>query len=94
MYHIGKVAVLIALSIPENTNGRVDTGALFGLVAQSYVSDRWGRKRGILFTSIIVIIGQTLSGASASNHGMFIFARFVTGFGGCKYLITLYLRSY
>ncbi|KAM0750760.1 MFS general substrate transporter [Meredithblackwellia eburnea MCA 4105] len=57
-------------------------GGLLGFFAQSYVSDKYGRKKGALWAASIVIIGQTLTGACAQNNGMLLFARFVTGFGG------------
>ncbi|EJD51331.1 general substrate transporter [Auricularia subglabra TFB-10046 SS5] len=55
-------------------------GGLAGLPFAPYVTDKLGRRAGILLGSIIMIIGTVLQTASQSV-GMFIGARFLLGFG-------------
>ncbi|KZO91464.1 hypothetical protein CALVIDRAFT_489136, partial [Calocera viscosa TUFC12733] len=59
-------------------------GGFIGNFVMSFAADRFGRKKALAACAIISVIGQVLSGGCAPNWGMLMFARFVTGFGGCK----------
>ncbi|KAK7028338.1 hexose transporter [Favolaschia claudopus] len=55
-------------------------GAIAALPAVPYVNDALGRRRAILFGSILMFIGAALQTAS-QNFAMFIIARFILGLG-------------
>jgi MFS family permease len=55
-------------------------GSLVGLIFLPYGLDRWGRKSGIIFGSLILLLGVGLQ-AGSTSFGMFIAARFLVGFG-------------
>ncbi|KZO91455.1 general substrate transporter [Calocera viscosa TUFC12733] len=59
-----------------------NVGGFIGFFVFSWLADKYGRKSAFLGAAICSIIGQALSGGAASNWGMLIFARFMTGFGG------------
>ncbi|KAM0327002.1 hypothetical protein ACHAQA_006123 [Verticillium albo-atrum] len=46
----------------------------------SFVGDRWGRRFGIFFGAVIMLIGGVIQGASI-NIAMFVISRFIIGFG-------------
>jgi MFS family permease len=57
-------------------------GGIFGNVLISWISERHGRKIAMMVAAAISFIGQILSGGSAHNWGMLIFARVLVGAGG------------
>ncbi|EAZ63734.1 putative hexose transporter [Scheffersomyces stipitis CBS 6054] len=64
--------------------GSLANGTMFGSIiavsCASYLNDKWGRKFGVLFGSIISFIGGILQGAS-TNYAFFLVARIIIGFG-------------
>ncbi|KAM0566367.1 hypothetical protein ACHAP9_007451 [Verticillium nonalfalfae] len=46
----------------------------------SFVADRWGRRFGIFFGAVIMLIGGVIQGASI-NIAMFVVSRFIIDFG-------------
>lgn len=61
-------------------NSAMSLGSLVGLPLIPPMIDRLGRKFGVIFGSVIVIIGGALQAASI-NFGMFVGARMMLGFG-------------
>ncbi|KAL6792876.1 general substrate transporter [Trichoderma sp. SZMC 28012] len=61
-------------------NGLFQAGGLFGCLSCIKSADYFGRKRAILFTSIIALIGGALQAGSV-NIAMYLVFRFVTGLG-------------
>ncbi|KAJ6575915.1 hexose transporter [Mycena sp. CBHHK59/15] len=55
-------------------------GAIVALPAVPYVNDEWGRRRAILFGSILMVIGAVLQAAS-QNFAMFVISRLILGLG-------------
>ena len=55
-------------------------GAFFGILLGSHVTDRWGRKAGVIYCSSLGIIGGILL-CAAQGPAMFIAFRFVAGAG-------------
>jgi MFS family permease len=55
-------------------------GSLTGLLILPYILDSWGRRPGIMFGSVFMLLGIGLQ-SGARNFGMFIAARFILGFG-------------
>ncbi|OBT64500.1 hypothetical protein VE03_05365 [Pseudogymnoascus sp. 23342-1-I1] len=66
-------------SILGAINAIYPVGKLLGLFPSTWISDRYGRKRPMLFGFILLLIGTVLQGA-AQNIGMMIVSRFVLGF--------------
>lgn len=61
--------------------GLFSTGAIFGTLFVGWVCDVIGRKKSLIIAAVINTIGGMLQTASV-HIGMFIVARFVTGFAG------------
>ncbi|KZO89790.1 MFS general substrate transporter [Calocera viscosa TUFC12733] len=59
-----------------------NVGGFFGVFFISFCMDRWGRKIGLYTACGCSIVGLAITGGSAANIGMFIFGRWLTGFGG------------
>ncbi|KAH7018778.1 hypothetical protein EDB80DRAFT_561512 [Ilyonectria destructans] len=57
----------------------VSAGSIFGAPIVGPVVDRWGRKTGLAFGSVCIIIGVALQ-ASAPNVAQLIVGRFIIGF--------------
>ncbi|KAJ7590279.1 general substrate transporter [Mycena floridula] len=55
-------------------------GAIVALPLVPYVNDEWGRRRAIVFGSILMIIGAVLQTAS-QNFAMFVISRLILGLG-------------
>lgn len=55
-------------------------GILISIVVSSQLCDRFGRRYPIFGGSIIIIVASALQAASV-NYGMFVFSRFLVGFG-------------
>ncbi|KAJ5930946.1 hypothetical protein N7466_006439 [Penicillium verhagenii] len=55
-------------------------GVLISILISSQLCDRFGRRYPICGGSILIIIGSILQAASV-NYGMFVFSRFLVGFG-------------
>lgn len=75
-------------------NGLYTAGGLVGALTSSLLADRLGRKRVIFLASIMATIGGALQGGSV-NLGMFIFVRFISGFGvgECIRNLSIFLDS-
>lgn len=54
-------------------------GAFFGAIFVGWFSDAYGRKKTLIVAAIINIVGGALQ-AGSIHVGMFIVARFITGF--------------
>ena len=61
-------------------NGLFQAGGLFGTLSCISSADVLGRRKAMLVTSIITVIGGALQAGSV-NIGMYLAFRFVTGFG-------------
>lgn len=61
-------------------NGLFQAGGLFGTLSCIGSADWLGRRKAMLVTSIITVIGGALQAGSV-NIGMYLVFRFVTGFG-------------
>lgn len=59
--------------------GLFSAGAIFGSLFVSWLCDAYGRKMSLLVAALINIVGGALQTGSV-HIGMFIVARFVTGF--------------
>ncbi|BCS26797.1 uncharacterized protein APUU_51508S [Aspergillus puulaauensis] len=67
--------------------GLFSAGAIFGSLFVSWLCDAYGRKMSLLVAALINIVGGALQTGSV-HIGMFIVARFVTGFAAAM-LVTL-----
>ena len=63
------------------SNSAYMAGMFVGASLLGDLADRIGRKKGILVTTTVMIIGGLLSAVSI-NYYMFMFMKFVTGVGG------------
>ncbi|ONH64920.1 High-affinity glucose transporter [Cyberlindnera fabianii] len=61
-------------------NAGVWAGQMVACFFMAYVSDRFGRKKTILYSSILSMIAVAIQTAS-QNIGMFVFSRFLLGIG-------------
>lgn len=61
-------------------NGLYTAGGLVGTLTSSFLADRLGRRKTIFGAAIAAVIGGALQAGSV-DLGMFIFFRFVNGFG-------------
>ncbi|TAQ87445.1 hypothetical protein B7494_g4225 [Chlorociboria aeruginascens] len=66
--------------ITGSMNGIFSAGGLFGAIFSAWLSESHGRKMTLLAATIISLIGGALQGGSV-QIGMFLFARFFSGFG-------------
>jgi predicted MFS family arabinose efflux permease len=57
-----------------------DVGAVFGAILAAVTAERLGRKRALVFGSVLLIIGCVLMGA-AMERIMMMFGRIFTGLG-------------
>lgn len=71
-------------SLIGTTFGLFSTGAIFGGLFVGWCSDYYGRKIALVIAALINIIGGALQTGSV-HIGMFILARFITGFAGGVY---------
>lgn len=55
-------------------------GNMVGSFVGGPVTDRWGRRFGMCFGAVCIIIGTVIS-VSAHSRGQFIAGRFILGFG-------------
>jgi len=67
-------------SIEGALNSLFAAGAFFGCISQGYVSDWLGRKKAIIISQIIALIGGALCAGSVSI-GELIACRFIQGVG-------------
>lgn len=72
--------------------GLFSAGAIFGALFVGWLCDVYGRKRSLLVAAAINIIGGALQTGSV-HIGMFIAARFITGFAGGTFPCLLLLPS-
>lgn len=61
-------------------NGLYTAGGYFGALISSWVIDRIGCKKAIFTACVLATLGGALQAGSV-NLGMFIFVRFISGFG-------------
>jgi MFS family permease len=57
-----------------------DVGAVFGAILAAITAERLGRKRALIFGSVLLIIGSVLMGAAVERI-MMMFGRVFTGLG-------------
>ena len=62
------------------TTGVFQAGGFFGVVIGSFVIDRWGRKAGVIYCSVLSLIGGAVMTGS-TNIATFIVFRFFAGAG-------------
>jgi hypothetical protein len=55
-------------------------GSILGSLGCGYIMDRWGRRAGMFFGALFIIIGSVLQ-ASSYHLAQFMIGRFVVGFG-------------
>ncbi|KAL6246340.1 hypothetical protein RBB50_006576 [Rhinocladiella similis] len=60
-------------------SGIFQAGGVFGIFSTTYVMERWGRKAGMIFCSIMGLLGGIFV-CAAQNVGMFIAFKFLAGF--------------
>ncbi|KAK4949973.1 hypothetical protein LTR10_011815 [Elasticomyces elasticus] len=63
-------------------------GGFFGCLSSSLAADKWGRRWGIAIPTLITILASSLMSGSV-NIPMFLFFRFVSGFGGFMLLAAI-----
>lgn len=68
--------------------GLFSAGAVFGAIFTGWFCDAHGRKKSLIVAAIVNLIGGALQTGSI-NLGMFIAARFITGFAAGMYLSSL-----
>lgn len=61
-------------------NGLYQAGGLLGVISCNWEADKLGRRMALFINAIITVIGGALQAGSV-DVGMFIFFRFVTGWG-------------
>lgn len=64
-----------------------DVGAVFGAILAALTAERLGRKRGLMFGTVLLIIGCVLMGACYERI-MMMFGRVFTGLG--MFVLSLY----
>ncbi|KAH9211041.1 general substrate transporter, partial [Leptodontidium sp. 2 PMI_412] len=77
-----------ATELLSATNGLYYAGACLGALAGPYISDQWGRKWGLAFASVILIISAAFMAGSV-NIAMFLVFRFWSGFGAFGLLMSI-----
>lgn len=66
---------------------------MIGTLVTAAIMDRWGRRVGFIFSSIVTTIG--FAGTTGSvNIAMFIVFRFITGMGSWGYAAVCKLYHY
>ncbi len=61
-------------------NGLFQTGGLIGAVSCSQVADWLGRRKAMLISALVTVLGGGLQAGSV-NIGMYIVSRCITGIG-------------
>ncbi|KAL1887964.1 hypothetical protein Sste5346_009846 [Sporothrix stenoceras] len=74
--------------------GLFSAGAIFGAIFVGWLCDRYGRRPALVVAAIINVIGGALQAGSV-HIGMFLAARFVTGFSGSMFvtLVPIYIAE-
>ena len=72
--------------------GVFQAGGFFGIFVTTYIMDIWGRKAGMLFCSIVGLVGGALV-CAAQNVAMFIAFKFVAGMSSWGFLSISILAS-
>lgn len=65
----------------------MSVGSITGLLILPYFMDKLGRKPGLIFGSLFMLLGIGLQ-SGAANFGMFVAARFILGFGNIIVICT------
>lgn len=63
----------------------IQAGAFFNVFIAGWVSDRWGRKAGFLWCSLLSLLGGAIL-CGSRNIAMFVVARFIAGGGSWGFL--------
>ena len=66
-------------------SGVFQAGAAINVFAANWVADRWGRKAGFMYCSVLSLLGGALL-CGSTNVAMFIVARFIAGAGSWGFL--------
>ena len=74
-----------ANSLLGATNGLFQAGAFFGVLAGSYIMDKYGRKMAAIYSATLSIIGGVCL-CAAQNITMFIVFRFFAGAGAFAFV--------
>lgn len=61
-------------------NALMPAGKICGFIFVAPFSNRYGRKRSLIFAFVIAVIGAAIQAASV-NFGMLVFSRWLLGFG-------------
>jgi MFS family permease len=69
-----------ATQLTGATNGCYIAGALIGSLISSQSSDKLGRRKSVIYASVIAVLGGALQAGSV-HIAMFIVARLVAGLG-------------
>jgi MFS family permease len=75
-------------------NALFTAGAAFGAIAQGFVADAYGRKKGLAIAAVLAIIGGALAAGSV-NIAMIVTVRILQGCGAGMVicLVPLYLAE-
>lgn len=65
--------------------GVFQAGGVFGIFSTTYIMDKWGRKPGMIFCSLVGLVGGALV-CAAQNTAMFIAFKFVAGLSSWGFL--------
>ena len=81
-------------SMVENITTSALVGAVVGAMFTGWITDILGRKKIILFTAVIFVIGALWSGAAATPHEL-IYARFLVGIaiGISSFAVPVYISE-
>jgi MFS family permease len=71
--------------------GLFSAGAIFGALFVGWMCDAYGRKKSLMLAAVVNIVGGALQAGSV-HIGMFIAARFVTGFAAGRYTLIQVFR--
>lgn len=69
------------------TSGVFQAGAVFGVLIGGWVTDKYGRRAGLVYCATLSIFGGVFL-CAAQNIAMFIVFRFIAGAGAWAYIVT------
>ena len=81
-----------AQSLIGAMSGVFQAGGIFGIFAVGYVMERWGRKAGMIFCSVLGLVGGALV-CAAQNVTMFIAFKFLAGMSAWGFVCVSKLSS-
>lgn len=81
-------------SVIGAANALFTAGAAFGAIAQGFVADAYGRKKGLAIAAVLAIVGGALA-AGSINIAMIVTVRIIQGIGAGMVicLVPLYLAE-